>query len=132
MKRQREPGSDDEPLTKRINDLHLDAKLSGNSAIGNELSNGASTSHPLENGFGPEIDPNGSNCQQHNVETALCNLSDSTLEEMIARREIPESLQLCYPAVNPTSNNVYFEANRQLHELHIERLKRLGKLYINK
>lgn len=48
--------------------------------------------------------------------------------EMVARRELPESLNLSYPNLNPTENDQYFSFNRTLHHLHIERLRRMGKI----
>lgn len=61
--------------------------------------------------------------QQHNVQSA-----QSRLEDLVASRELPDSLCLQYPTSNPTHNPHYFNANKVLHHLHIDRLRRSGKI----
>lgn len=61
--------------------------------------------------------------QQNDVQRA-----QSRLEEMVASRELPDSLTLQYPASNPTHNPHYFNVNKVLHHLHIDRLRRSGMI----
>lgn len=157
MKRGRgEQTPEEEPLTKRINNLHLDggsALLNGSisaltSAAGpshmptippnletsaniihqERLSGlpGVPVTNGLVNGMTSSATVNGL------VQVGAMGRTAEDLEritnELIARREMPESLSVAYPSFNPTSNDQYFSFNKLLHDLHIERLQRLGKL----
>lgn len=151
MKRGREQIPEEEPLSKRINNLHLD----GSSAMLNGSASGMAPSASLHNLPG--------NCSLENNENSIQdrltgiqivpmanglvngapgtsingighgspgNLSDleRITNELIAQRELPESLNIAYPSLNPTDNDQYFSFNKLLHELHIEKLKRMGKV----
>ncbi|KAK4319164.1 hypothetical protein Pmani_009883 [Petrolisthes manimaculis] len=158
MKRGRDQTPEEEPLAKRINNLHLGGST--------QLINGTNlalvppgghppTGQPLAPPNGHLLPPTVNSPQGHlnnnglinnNVANGIVNNGISGLSsgvvgpdgaevnleamarEMIVRRELPESLSLSYPNLNPTQNDQYFSFNRTLHHLHIERLRRMGKL----
>ncbi|KAK8753939.1 hypothetical protein OTU49_003346 [Cherax quadricarinatus] len=152
MKRGREQIPEEEPLSKRINNLHLD----GSSAMLNGSASGLASPGNLHNLTGnPSLTENNENSIQDrltglpivpitnglvNGTSSPCvngigpgstgNLSDfeRVTNELIAQRELPESLNIAYPSLNPTDNDQYFNFNKLLHDLHIEKLKRLGKV----
>lgn len=70
------------------------------------------------------------NCQQQQInnqreqELLLCH---DRLQTLIASRELPESINIMYD-ISSTENPHYFSCNKILHDLHIERLKRMGKI----
>ena len=150
-KRSRQSDTEEEPLSKRINNLHLDNKNPSSSS-----SSGSSPEHinsalnmdqtqSLLGYFGPQMDSINNNivCKNsdvlHGNSAVLSQIQEehphiSTYEalqrltSMIENRELPESLNHIYPSENPTSNAYYYEFNRALHFLHLERLRRQGKI----
>ncbi|XP_042223622.1 uncharacterized protein LOC121867670 [Homarus americanus] len=138
MKRGREQIPEEEPLSKRINNLHLDgssAMLNGSASPGTSHApsllgenNGNTIQErlagmpivPMTNGL-----VNGTS--GHGGAGSLNDL-ERMRNELIARRELPESLNVVYPSLNPSDNDQYFSFNKVLHELHIEKLKRIGKV----
>ena len=151
MKRSRaDPGSDEEPLAKKINNLHIDNPIlaSANSSSSSEsnesfpmnhdanffprssmyqqmpntsaasvISNHNETNNNSMN-MGAKFPPHGNNTYQHS----------HMVNQMIANRELPESLNEQYPVQDPSMNSHYYHVNRTLHDLHFERLRRSGKL----
>ncbi|KAK3876319.1 hypothetical protein Pcinc_018885 [Petrolisthes cinctipes] len=174
MKRGRDQTPEEEPLAKRINNLHLGGStqlINGtNLALvppGGFPPTSAPGGHPLTSPTGQPLAPptghllpptvnspqghlnnipvaNGlinNNVPNGIVNNGISGLSSGVVgpggaevnleamaREMIVRRELPESLSLSYPNLNPTENDQYFSFNRTLHHLHIERLRRMGKL----
>ncbi|KAG0721526.1 hypothetical protein GWK47_046291 [Chionoecetes opilio] len=147
MKRGRDQTPEEEPLTKRINNLHLD-----NAAASQMLSQVLNGSALLPSSV-PALDQerllNGlaaaaslPECSMAQASASLPGVGHasagpghgvspqdmSELEEMISRRELPDSLSVTYPNLNPTNNHQYFAFNKLLHHLHLERLRRAGKL----
>ena len=161
MKRSRVPTADDEPLSKRINNLHLDnygGHLSQNqiayaaepstSRVQGEIdmNNSCTNVFPQKNNdhMNGQINSQMNGHMNGNSSSAIaahniCTVNsggmnyhgindEMVLQQMIERRELPESLNICYPNLNPSVNDNYFSFNKKLHSLHLERLKRLGKL----
>lgn len=146
MKRGRDQTPEEEPLTKRINNLHLD----NSTQMLNQVLNGSTlpTASPVSalsqerllNGMAvaaslPECSMAQASATLPGMGHASAGPSQgatpqdiSELEEMISRRELPESLNMNYPDLNPTNNHQYFAFNKLLHHLHMERLRRAGKL----
>lgn len=146
MKRGRDQTPEEEPLTKRINNLHLD----NSSQMLSQVLNGSALPTPspvpalaqdgLLNGLAvaaslPDCSMPQASANLPGIGHASAGPSQggtpqdiSQLEEMISRRELPESLSVTYPDLNPTNNHQYFAFNKLLHHLHIERLRRAGKL----
>lgn len=148
MKRGRDQIPEEEPLSKRINNLHLDGSspmLNGSASAGTLhnlpsssplTENNGNSIHerltgiaivPMTNGLANETSGPNVNGIGHCSAGTVSDLERMT-HELIARRDLPESLSVVYPSLNPTDNDHYFSFNKLLHDLHIERLKRLGKV----
>lgn len=139
MKRGRDQTPEEEPLTKRINNLHLDNSTQMLNQVLNGSAMPAATPVP---GLTQERLLNGLAAAAALSDGSLAQASASLpgpsqggmpqgmreLEDMISQRELPESLSMTYPDLNPTSNHQYFAFNKLLHHLHLERLRRTGKL----
>ncbi|XP_063601070.1 uncharacterized protein LOC134777158 [Penaeus indicus] len=142
MKRVRNQIPEEEPLSKRINNLHLDNSSGLLTATPPSLVV-PTTSHnlpaqpcdsgrptnlpnvPLHNGLTNGVLNSGMNGAGQDVGDVH---EIDRLATEILNRDMPESLSIAYPNMNPTENNQYFSFNKLLHDLHIERLRRLGKL----
>lgn len=138
MKRHRED-SEEEPLSKRINSLHLNGSIVPSSLAStstastsphNHVSsvpagiNGAPTQSTHSNGMnGHHVTPPHHGAPIANGLHHTSNGTDNT-----SHRLLPESLNVQYPRANPTDNSNYFGFNKYLHDLHIEKLKRLGRI----
>lgn len=139
MKRGRDQTPEEEPLTKRINNLHLDnsTQMLNHVLNGSALPTGASvpglTQERLLNGLAASASL--PDCGLGQASASLPGPSQGgapqamrELEDLISQRELPESLSMTYPDLNPTNNHQYFAFNKLLHHLHLERLRRAGKL----
>ncbi|XP_071517492.1 uncharacterized protein [Panulirus ornatus] len=151
MKRGREQIPEEEPLSKRINNLHLDgsshmlngspSNLASPSTLHNLptssqlIENNGNSIHerltgisivPMTNGLANETSGPNVNGVGHGNAGSVSDLE--RINELIAQRDLPESLSVVYPSLNPTDNDHYFSFNKLLHDLHIEKLKRLGKV----
>ena len=142
MKRGRDQTPEEEPLTKRINNLHLD---NSSQMLSQVLNGSALHTSPPAPALAQETLLNGlaaaaslPDCSMAQASASLPGIGHASagpsheamreLEELISRRELPESLNVTYPNLNPTNNHQYFAFNKLLHHLHIERLRRAGKL----
>jgi len=134
MKRGREQNPEEEPLTKRINNLHLDgsALLSNAASSSSNFVAPNTSQHTASDINGTSHQNGGNHFTNDDISTNGHDLAATGItKEMIENREMPESLNIYYPQSNTSNNSQYFEYNKVLHNLHIDRLRRLGKITEN-
>ena len=156
VKRDREAldwGREDEPLSKRINNLHIDpyhppiqrGLVESHIPILHQQHQQQHHHHQQHHQHHhhqqhhqqhihphllhhSSVDPQAVPSVGYMAHQIHPNPEANNMEEMVRRRELPESLNIHYPNINPSNNSHYFGVNRVLHDLHLDRLKRLGKI----
>lgn len=152
MKRNRQPDLlEEEPLAKRIHNLHLDNPGFPSPSSSPVQFGSLGEQHNFSHSINPSLVSDAAYTNNNNSDMKdahLMNQISSTLglicndaqlqstvlhtyhslHKMIEERDFPESLSANYPERNPTDNNYYYTFNRLLHALHLERLRRQGKI----
>jgi len=117
--------SDYIPVTKRMNNLHIDVMSVGASDLNDALIGGQMNGLDISSSHHPMMVPMGAH--QHQYQCPHRSLVNVTIVNG-SNGDYHQNVSIYSPELDSDSNPIYYESNRILFEAHLQRLQRLGAI----